>query len=216
MIDFIKNLYYIPPTVDFCEKATGGLIQRPFYALSNFAYIIIGLTILFSGKKSRVARAFSSAIVLVGILSLFYDATYSYFFQLLDLAGMFIFATLLVFLNLKRLEVRTHWTIRWIVVALGILVTYFLKGETGNIIFGLLVLFIIISEWFIDEKISKKDWLIGVALFLLGVLIWLPDATLTFCDPNNIFNGRGIYHVISAVAVYFLFGYYSKLKYLAE
>lgn len=210
MIDFIKNLYYMSPTVNYCEQPTGNFIARPFYAVSNIAFIIIGLLILSKGRKTVTSRAFSYSIIIVGLFSFIYDSTYSYLFQLFDIAGMFIFITLLVFLNIKRLGINLNCMWRWITLILGLLIVYFFKGEIGNIIFGVFVLFVLVSEWFIKEKNLRRDWFIGIILFMSGFVIWIFDATKIFCDPNNILNGRGVFHLFEAIAAFYIYRYYSK------
>lgn len=223
MIEFIKNLYYMVPTVSYCEQPTGGLIERPFYAISNIAFLIVGFLILSRGsfsrmrqlpadKKTPLSKAFGYSMIAVGLFSFVYDATYSYLFQLLDVAGMYIFITLVMYLNTQRLGLNLHKAWRWATLALGMIIFYFFKGEIGNVIFGLFILFVIISEWMIKEKISRKDWITGIVLFALGFGIWMFDATKLLCDPNNIFNGRGIFHLLEAAAVYYFYKHYLKLE----
>lgn len=210
MFQFIKDLYHLTPTVTYCEKPIGHFIQRPFYAISDLAFIVVGLFILLTARKSSLSKVFGLTTIVVGLFLLVYDATYSYLFQLLDVTGMYILVTLFMFLNLKRMKLNIAGIYRWLLIIFSILIFYFLKGEAGNIIFGLFVIFVIASEWLIKEKISRKDWAIGVVLFVLGFIVWLPDATRTLCDPSNIFNGRGIFHLFEATAIYYLYKFYSK------
>lgn len=210
MIEFFKNLFYANPTVDYCEPIRDGLIARPFYAMSNIAFLIVGILILAKGKKTALSKAFGYSMILVGLFSFFYDSTYSYLFQIFDVAGMYIFITLLILLNLKRLKmVKSLWW-RWPLVAIALFIFYFFKGEAGNIIFGLFVIFVLASEWFVKEKYSRKYWIIGVSLFLLGFVVWIFDATKIFCLPSGIVNGRGVFHVLESIAVYFMYKHYSQ------
>jgi len=212
MIEFISHLYNLVPTVDYCEQPTGHLIERPYYAISNFAFIVVGIVILLSNRKSPLAKAFGIAAVLVSVFSFVYDSTYSYLFQLFDVAGMYILVTMLIFLNLKRLKIEVPKIYRWLLIIISLIMFYFLKGEAGNVIFGFFVVSIIVSEWLNRESSSRLDWFVAIALFVSGFGIWLLDATKIWCDPNGIFNGRFIFHLFEAAAIYYLFRYYQKLN----
>ena len=210
MIEYFKNLYLASPTVTYCERATGGLIEQPFNAFGNIVFIFVGALILLNGKKNALSKSFGWTVILVGVFSFVYDSSHSFLFQVIDFLGMFIFVTLLLFLNFKNLELNISKTYRWLVVVLGVFIFLAFSRLSAHVIFGILVLAIIISEFFIKKQISRKNWYIGVTSFFIGVIFWLADLNRIYCDPTKIFNGRNLEHFFFAIAIYFLYLYYSR------
>jgi len=203
------------PTIEFCEKAGTGPIKRPFYALSNFAYLFIGLIILKKGQGSRLSKQFGYLSILIGFFSFIYDASYTYFSQLIDLLGMLLFVNLLIYLSAKRFFLFSGRKIiffQFWAICFGILTIIYFKSMAGEFVFGLFIIFAIILEFLLWRKkkaLNFSLWLQGVGVFILGFLFWLPDALGLFCDPNNYINGRSIFHLLTALTIYLLYQYYS-------
>ncbi len=205
------NLFGVP-TVEFCEKAGTGIIKRPFYALSNLAYIFVGLIIL--NKKTRLSRAFGLTSLLIGLLSLFYDASNTYLSQLLDLVGMLLFVNLLIYLSSRRYsKISKNKLIlaQSLFVLIGLIAIIYFKSFAGGFVFGGFVIAEIVLELLLlrqGKSINIKLWLWGLGLFILGFLVWLPDASGWLCDPRNIINGRSIFHFLTAGTIYLLYQYF--------
>ena len=210
---FLENLYKTQPTVKFCEEISDFVIKRPFYALSNLGYLFVGLIILRDNNK--LSKSFGWTIIAVGLFSLIYDSTYSYLFQLLDLTGMLIFINLLLFINIKDifpLKNRNIVITKVFLIIISVVLIYFIKGNSGNIIFGLFVLATLIAELYLYIRRrfgGYKFFWIGFGLFLIGFVIWIFDFQKIYCDPNNIVNGRGVFHILTAIAVYYLYKFYN-------
>ncbi|MBX4205225.1 MAG: ceramidase [Candidatus Doudnabacteria bacterium] len=204
------------PTVEFCEKAGNGIIKRPFYALSNLAYILTGLIIL--SKKTRYSKAFGYTAITIGLLSFAYDASYTYLSQLLDLVGMLVFVNLLIYLSVKRLfNIRTTKIIliQLALVTLGLFAIIFFQSFSGEFVFGIFISFLILLEfllWRANKTENIVLWMTGLGMFLLGFIIWLPDAIGLWCDPKNIINGRSLFHVLTSSTIYLLYRYYELQK----
>ncbi len=200
------------PTVEFCEKAGAGIIKRPFYAISNLAYIFVGLIIL--NKKTRLSQAFGYTSLLIGSLSFFYDASYTYLSQLLDLVGMLLFVNLLIYLSASRyfkISNKKLIAIQLLLFVIGMAIIVSFKWFTGGLVFGSFILLEIILEWLLwrqGKAKSIKLWLWGLGLFILGFIVWLPDASGWLCDPRNIINGRSIFHFLTAGTIYLLYQYF--------
>lgn len=200
------------PTIEFCEKAGSGIIKRPFYALSNFSFLIVGFIIL--SKKTRYSKAFGYTAIIVGLLSFGYDASYTYLSQLLDLLGMLLFVSLLIHISAKRfffVGIAKLLTIQTLTVIAGLFCILYFKSFAGEFVFAAFIITEIILEfllWQAGKTTSIKIWLISLGIFLLSFAIWLPDATRLWCDPNNIVNGRSIFHILNAITIYLLYRYY--------
>jgi len=201
------------PTIKYCEVAVNGLIKRPYYAISNFAFLISGVLILLKGKGSVLSRAFGLVAILVGTLSFVYDSSYLYISQLLDLTGMLIFISLLLYLNLSLLYKNKVLilVIQIISILLGLAIIIIFQGYSGDVVFGVFVLTYILSEIHLLREGKHKDykrWMLVVVIFLIGFVFWIFDASKTYCASFGLLNGRAIFHFINAVVIYYLYEYY--------
>lgn len=199
------------PTVEFCEKAGSGILARPFYAISNLPFLIISVLIL-RKSKNLLALLFAATVGLVGLFSFIYDAAPSRLTQLIDLTGMFLIISALITVNITRLRInnlRNNLIVLPIITFISSFITYFLKGISGNIIFGLLVLTYIFSELYLKKENNLKEWLGAFLIFATGFIIWLFDFKNWYCLPGNYLNGRGVFHILTAISIYLLYKYYA-------
>lgn len=198
------------PTVEYCEVALDALIARPWYALSNIAFLIAGIAILRHG--GRHSRLFGGLALLIGTLSFIYDSTFTYISQLFDLSGMLLLIGYLLYLNLCRIMPRRflkRLLLTGLVIALSLIILF--KGYAGNIVFGSAVLGYVGSELYLirAKKHSRPTlWLFAFGLFVVGVLFWLSDTTQLYCADIGLLNGRAIFHYTNAISIYALFRYY--------
>lgn len=205
------------PTVTYCEAAVAGLIARPGYAVSNIPYIIIGVYLLIKYRNTGLAKFFGASSIAIGVASFFYDASFTFASQLIDLMAMFSFIAILTVINLNRVKKLSYRSN--LIIVLGLLATYFLaiyvlQGSTGRILFGIVAIFNIGCElylWLKYRNYQLSYWIAGIVLFIAGFGIWLLDANKIWCDPSNLFNGRAIYHYLTAVTIFLLFKHYQSL-----
>lgn len=209
------------PTVRFCEKVGSGLIKRPWYALSNFAYLIIGLIILRQSGKTFLGALFGFLALLIGTLSLIYDVTYLRLTQLFDIAGMLVFVLLLLFLAInaiKKIPFKRYVLFAVPLLLLLIITTYSLGGQSGNIIFGTLIFVFLCLELYcyqIKIHTNYKHFIIAFVLVAIGFALWIPDNKGIFCFEFGLLNGRVIFHYLTAVAIYQLYLFYSSQEQIA-
>lgn len=201
------------PTVNYCEPILNGIIKRPWAALSNVAFFISGILILIKGKGSRLSKLFGVVAILVGVCSSVYDITYFYGAQLLDLSAMLVFVSLLLYLNLQTLSLSNRWLTFGLTAAfiasVGLIVSQ--QGYSGDIIFGLYVLAVIITELALIKRrlhINFRQWVLALALFILGFAAWIPDNKQLICFDIGLFNGRAVFHYLCASTIYLLYRYY--------
>lgn len=205
------SIFTDAPTVEFCEKAGSGIIARPFYAISNLAYLVIPLLIL-RKSKDVLAITFALTAELVGTLSFIYDSVPNRLTQLFDLSGMYAIVSTLLVINLtryKKNKLVESIALVPIVTLVSIISTYYFKGISGNVIFGLLVLAYVFSEIYLKKENDLKLWLASFLTFLAGFTIWLFDFKAWYCMPGNYLNGRGAFHLLTAVSVFILYRYYA-------
>lgn len=203
------------PTIQYCEVAMNALIARPWYALSNVAFLIVGVIILMRGGRYRILGGIA---FLIGILSFTYDASYTYLSQLLDLSGMLVFISTLLYLNLRLLVSNRRKLIGLLVAGFlaSLCVIIIFRGFTGDVVFGLLVLAYVISELCLlntKRHINRRRWAIALGVFVLGFIFWLSDASHLYCADFGLLNGRAIFHYTNAITIYLIFTFYrSQLK----
>jgi hypothetical protein len=211
----LEKLFDIP-TVSFCEKITNGFIKRPWYALSNVGYLLVGLLILRKGGKSVLGSLLGYSTLLVGLLSFVYDATYIRLTQLFDITGMLIFILVLIFIaqsSISRFSLRRYLFFSIPLLLFLIITTYFMGAQSGNIISGLLIVLFISLEYYCYKKNlhhGYKYLLTGSLLLITGFSIWLLDTTKTVCFGFGLLNGRSIFHFLTAIAIYQVYEFYSS------
>lgn len=200
------------PTIIYCEKATDLLVKRPFYAISNIPFFISGLLILINGKNSKLSKQFGITSFAIGLFSLIYDWSYTYISQLFDLTGMLIFINLLLYLNLSRLfNSKRLIQTQSIVTAIGIILIILFQKFTGDLVFGIFVLLVVISEIsLIKKKIHQHPtkWIVPFCIFVIGFMIWILDAKHIYCAELGLLNGRAIFHYLNAIVIYQLYQFY--------
>jgi hypothetical protein len=204
------------PTVTYCEQAVEGLIARPGYALSNIPYILLGIYLIVKRKESRLNLPFGLLSILIGTASFIYDATYLLLTQIIDLSAMFIFILFLLGLNLKRLksiQANVLFLSGFLAFVVMVLFTLFIGGSMGRLLFGIGVVSVLVTELLIrlrNHDYTDKYFYLAITVFIMGFGIWLIDANKIWCDQNNVFNGRSIFHYATTIAIFFLYRFYKQ------
>lgn len=199
------------PTITYCEMALEGLVARPWYALSNIAFLIAALSIFARG--GRLAPVFGGLALLVGALSSVYDTTFTYISQLFDLTGMLVLIGYLLYRTVARITRRPrvvkYGLLAALVVGLGLIVLF--RGYTGNIVFGGAVAAYIAAEIYLictKRHVRSEVWFAAVGVFIVGCVFWLADASHAYCADAGLLNGRAVFHYTNAVVIYLLYRYY--------
>ncbi|MEK7447442.1 MAG: ceramidase domain-containing protein [Patescibacteria group bacterium] len=211
----IRNLLS-QPTVTFCEEITNNIISRPNYAISNLAYISVGLFLFIKVKQNKIYLPFAVLALTVGTASMLYDVKPLYLTQLLDLLAMLVIASLMIFLNfsnLYKLSIKKCILIATAMITLGMFFVLIFQGHAGNFVFGFFIAVAIVSEYLVYQRKLHKEykyWIAALIIFLIGFAVWLPDGTKTYCNPIALLNGRAVFHYLTAISIYLLAVFYSK------
>ncbi len=208
-----------PPNVDWCEQKVCSIFMTPFNTLTNLAFMLLGLYIWSQMKKSpsKILRFFGIAMYTVGFTSLIYHASLNFYTQVLDFIGMYMFCVLLIMCNRSRgpVEGRT-WPApprtfyRFWIWVLGITVLTTVSGKLiphfPIQIFVLLLIFEIIRTEFKKTAPSRKFFWMSFASLVVAATFSALDAARILCfSENHFFQGHGMWHVFSAIALYFSF-----------
>jgi len=208
-----------PATMKFCEENLNSWISQPANAFSNIVYVLVGLFLLiyYRKNKNNVMQILPIMAILVGITSFLYHASFSFFFQVFDLASMFLLSSFLVVFNLKRLGVVKNFFVSfYLVLLVQIVLLLIIREKSGEFIFGILVVFSIILEIilaFRSKNIIYRDYLFAILTFAVAWSIWLLDINRIVCDPaNHIINGHALWHIINSFSILFLYRFYRQFK----
>lgn len=103
----------------FCEAISDQLVRQPANAVSALAFVFVGLLILLASRPSapnagasgNLMRSqtvygvlFAMASMVIGIGSLLYYASLSFWAQTVDVPGMYLIVTLIIVYGLARLS----------------------------------------------------------------------------------------------------------------
>ena len=217
---------WTPPNVDWCEEELCSLVVNPADTWSNLAYLALGAWMIWQTRRippaDRTASLalFGPASLVVGVFSLVYHASYTYFFQFFDFVAMFLFCFTVITANALRLGWIGPERSRAFLVAgvAGASALVPLVGETPFPIQGLVA--VLIAAILVQEAVLRarargrvRYGAFALALALLGgaAAASLADVTRTFCDPaNHWLQGHALWHVLSAASLCALFHFYRQ------
>jgi hypothetical protein len=218
----------------FCEIGHGGLIIQPVNTWSNLGFIAAGFLIAwqqyhrrFSGGNNPFNRGvffstfYSTLAVLLGPGSMAMHATTTKIGGFMDMLSMFMIASFIMAYALKRLfQMKSGG---FLVSFSGLLAFCIycnfldikppIVGSFGSFIFGLLLIFSApIELLLLFKKKNKINVWFGygaIGTMCLAFFIWNMSLTgRPWCDPSSLIQGHGIWHLLSATAVYLLYRYY--------
>jgi len=219
------------PDQCFCERIRPTLVQQPVNAVSGLAFLPIGIiAFLFpwshnSSRQSAGAgnlmssRAvypmlFGAAIMLIGVGTVFYHASLTFWGQTADVLSMFLLATFLILYNVSRLrplsEIAT--AAAYILsnsVLLYLLVTF---PETRRYAFAALIFTAVALEYVVRRRkrvvIARRYFAAALAILAAGFGFWVLDITGVLCWPESWFQAHAVWHVCGAVATGLVFLFY--------
>lgn len=195
----------------FCETLRTGYVAQPANTLSSFAFVAVALFVAFrwrrsakSGKTtlSRTECAlFMASLVLAGLGSTFYHASFTFVGQVFDVSGMYFVAT---FILLHRLGPR--WSLSPVGSGLGfvalnaaLMAAQVTTPSMRRAGFAVLLVAALTVEW--RAARAGRLWLArGAGLMTLAFVIWVIDRERLLCDPDSLIQGHAIWHLLGAFA----------------
>lgn len=215
---------------NFCERAHDGLIKQPANTVSNLGFVAAGLLVAWHASyrdtarhvmSTRVATAFACVVVLLGPASAAMHATQSEWGGQLDMLSMYLvagFAAAWAWARWTRRGVRTFATAYTGCVLASVLVGLWphpvpVVNYSGNLAFGALLVAAVVLEvrlWRRGETSTRfVHGVVALASMLVAFAIWLLS-THGWCDPGSIWQGHAAWHLLGAVAAYWLYRLYAS------
>jgi hypothetical protein len=223
----------------FCEYVQAGLIREPANTVSNFAFIVAGLAsayLLWTGKfrsnqnpltrNPLIAVLFSSLSILLGFGSMALHATETDIGGKLDLLAMYLVAGFAVAYALRR---YFDWGWSGFTLAFVLAVLYCeavgqyrqpvvpVVGYAGDAAFASLIALAVIFEALnaIQRRVKRDNrWGIAALVsFLAAFAIWnFGRNDSAFCRPESWWQPHALWHLLFALALFFLFRLYVSEK----
>jgi hypothetical protein len=209
----------------FCEAIRDQLVRQPANAVSALAFVFVGLLILLAFRPNDASTnpirsqrvytvLFGSAAMIIGIGSLLYHASLTFWAQTVDVLGMYLIVTLIIVYGMARLtsvssSISASVYVAGNAVLLGGLIVF---PEARREAFALLVVVAVGLELVArrrDVLEYRTGWFWAAVLLLVAAsAVWTADITRTVCAPGSWLQGHALWHVAGAGAVWLMFQYY--------
>ena len=213
---------WAPPDISHCEANLPAWIAAPADTWSNLAYLAVGLWLWRRAARdgSSAGSAMGPIAIAVGLCSFVFHASYTFVFQVLDHAGMFIYIVWVLvhgFSRLGWLEAASRRRAYWAGVAASVAALLGLHRLGGPVqaVFGAQAAAAAgLEGWLFLKRREGIDYApLGatVGLFLLGQFFWHLDHTSLFCRPDDHFlQGHAIWHLITAFCFATSYAFYRQ------
>ena len=215
---------------NFCEAPHDGWIRQPANSLSNAGFVVAGLLIARRAARrtsthgvmsQTVATFYACVVVLLGPASAAMHATQSTWGGHLDMLSMYLIA------GFAASWAWVRWTRRrttaFVVAYVACVAACELVGlwpepvpvvhYSGNLAFGVLLLAAVVLETMLwrrgDTDLVFRHGVVALAAMLVAFTIWLLS-NAGWCDPTSIWQGHAAWHLLCAVAAYWLFRLYDS------
>ncbi|QBX56706.1 hypothetical protein EXE58_15395 [Nocardioides seonyuensis] len=214
---------------NFCEAARDGLLKQPANTLSNAGFVVAGLLVAWHARtrtpgqvmSTSLATSYACVVVLLGPASAAMHATQSAWGGHLDMLSMYLvagFAASYAWVRWARRGSRA-----FAVAYLACLLACELAGlwsepipvflYAGNVAFGSLLVAAVVLETALWLR-AETQRSIGFGFAALGALlvaftIWVLSQN-GWCDPHSLVQGHAAWHLLCAVAAYFLARLYAS------
>ncbi|MEO1517493.1 MAG: ceramidase domain-containing protein [Bacteroidota bacterium] len=222
-------------TMMFCERARDGLIKQPANSFSNLGFSLVGLYIgwyffcnkikkrnLF-GFKKQYHLLMAIVLILLGAGSFAMHATNTFWGIFFDLLGMFLSSAFFFCYSLKRwLRFSDGAFLVLYLLNVALCCYVFLSPwnyfgymlSSAEILFILHIAIALILEVYMTRCGQiQVDWrwaAVGVLTLITAFGIWNISRTHTslWCNPDSLFQGHALWHILDAASLYAFFKYY--------
>ena len=193
----------------FCEAVAAGPVAQPANAWSSLAFVVAGLVIVgWPGLAGEPVyrRIYGYALMATGLGSYFYHASLTFAGQVADMTGMYLVITFALLHCIGVARGRSAVT-AYVLGNAGLMWFQVSYPDVRRYVFGLLVLSVL---WLENRtRRTNRKWLWrGAAALGLGFVFWVLDITHVVCAPGSIVQGHAAWHVLGALAGWFLFRFY--------
>ncbi len=212
------------PDSCFCEAVGTDGIRQPANTWSSLSFVVVALIVIMGWARSSTRQrethflVYAFTLMVVGLGSAYFHATLSFRGQFVDVLGMYLIGTFALLYGIGRLGGLSGGTLAASYVGLnsGLALLLYWIPVVRRIAFGLIIVGVLVVEAAIrrtdlatgDSKYLKR----AVGVMTVAFAIWIFDYTRTICDPTSPIQGHAIWHILGAVASWYLFRYYASQR----
>jgi hypothetical protein len=205
----------------FCEETLCAWIRHPADAFSNIAFLIYGYFIYRTCQRLglKSLKAFGHIGIALGLTSMIFHASGTFFFEVFDFAAMYAFNSYLLLLNWqRRFEISKVSFNRWFwgMTLFSALVLIFFKW-VGGILFAGQIIMILFLEWKLNRLATNANrpkygsYILALISMFMAFIIWNLDKSKILCWPeNHLFTGHSAWHVLCATSYFYMFRFYTQ------
>jgi len=151
-------------------------------------------------------QMYGYALVATGLGSYFYHASLTFAGQVADMTGMYLVITFALLYCTGRMNPAASMLAYGLGNA-GLMWFQVNFPDLRRYVFGMLVVSVVWLEN--RRRRANRKWLWrGAATLGLGWIFWVLDITRVTCAPGSIVQGHAAWHMLGAIAGWFLFRYY--------
>jgi hypothetical protein len=214
------------PADCFCEAVRVEGLAQPVNSVTSLAYVLLGLWALVGGvatprsdtETRLLTRAVGVVLVALGVGSFWYHGTLTLLGQVLDVQGMYVLGMLIVVAALVRRGVLGPRAAVWVYVlaCIALAAAQVVAPESRRVLFALVLVPGIVLEALPGttgvpvRSSATRPFRLGVVLLVLAYVVWVLDNTGVVCWPTSVFQGHGVWHVLTAVAAVLVVSHYIR------
>ena len=212
------------PDSCFCEAIRSEGIKQPANAWSSLAFVVVAVLVLMrwtrppSAGRATYPLLYAFALAVVGLGSAYFHATLTFRGQFVDVFGMYLIATFALLYSIGQLRALSGALFVAVFVASNAVLAMLLYWLPvyRRPVFGLLIVAVLLVEILIRRRSGPRSATrhlsVAAGLMALAFGIWILDFTRTLCRPESWMQGHAVWHVLGAVAAWYLFRYYDESK----
>jgi len=212
------------PNACFCEAIRSDGIKQPANTWSSLAFVAVAAMVLIrrtskpSTGRAGYAILYAFTLLVIGLGSAYFHATLSFRGQFVDVLGMYLLATVALLYSIDRLRPLSRQTFvtSYIVTNAVLAMLLYWLPVVRRVVFAALIAAVLIVEILIRRKTPNSSGArylkIAAAIMTTAFAIWILDFTRLLCRPESLIQGHAVWHILGAVAAWYLFRYYDESR----
>ena len=167
-----------------------------------------------SGFHRHAAAWFGLTAIFVGLGSVLLHATLTLWGQFFDVMGMYLvsgFMAVSAIARWRNLSAR-ETVFLYLSLVGGLLIVLYLVPEVRRSLFAVVLLAAIALEMMfarpLRHRVRVSYYLAGIAIKAVAFIIWNLDQHGIVCQPDSLFQGHAVWHLLGATSLWFTFSYY--------